>query len=71
MGYDHGDRFPFNFEPNGILFDIVIRQLLLSGTRPIYKFCNGKLFILFLSSLNTLVEWDMIVVTVFRLILNH
>ena len=21
MGYDHGDSFPFDFEPNGILLD--------------------------------------------------
>ena len=35
MGYDHGDSFPFDFEPNGITFGSKSKGKLSSRSYPI------------------------------------
>ena len=42
MGYDHGDSFPFDFEPNGFLFDSKSRGKLSPRSYPIQFERNWK-----------------------------
>ena len=50
MGYDHGDSFPFDFDPNGISFGSKSKGKLSPRSHPIhyerkwkYSFLNASL----------------------------
>ena len=47
MGYDRGDNFPFDFEPNGILFGSESKGILSPRSYPIQ--CERKFKYSFLS----------------------
>ena len=47
MGYDRGDSFPFDFEPNGIPFDSKLKGKLSPRSYPIQ--CERKWNTSFLS----------------------
>ena len=47
MGYDRGDSFPFNFEPNGIPFGLKLKGKLSPRSYPIQ--CEKKWNTSFLS----------------------
>ena len=51
MGYDRGDNFPFNFEPNGILFGLKSKGKLSPRSYPIQ--CGRKWNYCFLSVTQT------------------
>ena len=49
MGYDRGDSFPFDFEPNGILFGLKSKGKLSPRSYPIQ--CEKNWIYSFLTSL--------------------
>ena len=53
MGYDHGDSFPFDFEPNGIPFGSKIKEKLSPRSYPIQFERKWKYSFLSLTSLYT------------------
>ena len=55
MGYDRGDSFPFDFEPNGIPFDSKSKGNLSLRSYPIQ--CERKWKLSFLSVIRRINEW--------------
>ena len=58
MGYDRGDSFPFDFEPNGIPFRSKSRRKLSPRSYPID--CERKWKRSFLSAMNHQFDWAII-----------